>query len=93
MSERSEALMRIIVGLVTGIILGVWKIIIQAVGLVHGIIVLFTGSRVKDLANFCERWNTQVYIYLRYMTFVDNEKPFPFRPLTKNMSKFEKWVS
>ena len=32
--------------------------------------------------------NTQVYIFIRYMTFVTNERPFPFNGLTKSMSKF-----
>lgn len=37
-----------------------------------------------------EIWNTQIYIFLRYMTFVTNERPFPFTGLTKNLSKFKK---
>ena len=89
MNERSEALMRIVVGVVSGIVIGLWKGIIQVVGIVHWFIVLFTGKRNVDLANFCEMWNTQVYIFLKYMTFVNNERPFPFRPITKNLTKFK----
>jgi len=82
--------MRILVGIVSGIILGLWKGLIQLLGIVHWFIVIFTGRRNRDLAEFSEIWNTQIYIFLRYMTFVTNERPFPFNSLTKNFSKFKK---
>ena len=72
MSERIEALMRIVVGLVTGIILGLWKALIQAVGLINFLITLITGKRNKQLADFSEIWNTQMYPLLRYMSFFSN---------------------
>ncbi|MBT3835930.1 DUF4389 domain-containing protein [Candidatus Woesearchaeota archaeon] len=90
MSERSEAWMRIVVAIVSGIILSVWKTLIQVLIVVHWILVIFTGKRNKGLAQFSEIWNTQVYSFLRYITFVTNERPFPFTPLVKNMSKFGK---
>ncbi len=90
MSERTESLMRIIVGIVSGIILSLWKGLIQILGVVHWFITIFTGKRNKDLAEFSEIWNTQIYIFLRYMTFITNERPFPFNSLTKNFSKFKK---
>lgn len=90
MSERIESLMRILVGLVSGIVLSVWKMIIQVFALVNFFITLFTNKRNKDLAMFSEIWNTQVYMFLRYMTFVSNKRPFPFVSLNKSMSKFER---
>jgi len=90
MGERTESWMRILVGIVSGIILGLWKGLIQLLGIVHWFIVIFTGRRNRDLAEFSEIWNTQIYIFLRYMTFVTNERPFPFNSLTKNFSKFKK---
>ncbi len=90
MSERIESLMRIVVGLVSGIVLSVWKMIIQVFALVNFFITLFTNKRNKDLAMFSEIWNTQVYMFLRYMTFVSNKRPFPFVSLNKSMSKFER---
>ncbi len=88
--ERTEALMRIVVLIVSGIILELWKSLIQILIIVHWFMVIFTGKRNKDLADFNEIWNTQVYIFLRYMTFVTNQRPFPFEKLEKNMTKFEK---
>ena len=90
MTERIEALMRIVVGIISGLILGLWKALIQIIAVVLWIIAMITGKRNMDLANFCEIWNTQVYIYLRYLTFVSNKRPFPFNPLEKNLSQFEK---
>jgi len=90
MAERIEALIRIGVGIVSGIILSIWKMLIQILGVVHWFIVIFTGKRNKGLAEFSEIWNTQIYIFLRYMTFVTNERPFPFEELKKNMTKFRK---
>ena len=52
MSERKEAWMRIIIGLVSGLILGVWKGLVQIISIVHWFIAVITGKRNKDLANF-----------------------------------------
>ena len=90
MGERLEILMRIVVAIVTGIILGVWKWFIILLGVINYIFTLFAGRRLKDLSDLCEVWNTQSYIFIRYMLLVTNERPFPFRNLTKNISKFSK---
>tara|TARA_Y100000310_G_scaffold7303_1_gene8003 strand:+ start:86 stop:358 length:273 start_codon:yes stop_codon:yes gene_type:complete len=90
MSERAEALMRIIVIIVTGIILGIWKILIQIFIVINFIWTIISGSRIRDLAELSEMWNTQIYVFLRYITFVSNERPMPFNKMTKNFSKYEK---
>jgi len=87
-AERIEALMRIFVGIVSCIILGLWRGVIQILGVVHWLMVLITGKRNRGISKFCEIWNTQMYVFLRYMTFVTNERPFPFESLTKNYTKF-----
>ncbi len=86
--ERKELLWRIFVGIVTGIILEVWGYLILVLGIVHFLIVLFSGKREQGIADFSEYWNTETYRYLRYLTFVTNERPFPFTPMQK-LSKFE----
>ena len=90
MTERKEAWFRILILIISGIVLGIWKALIQFLTIVHWISVVFKGRRSRKLAEFCEIWNTQLYVFLRYMTFVSNERPFPFRDLTKNFSKFGK---
>lgn len=89
-SERKEAWMRIIICIISGIVLSVWKMFIQVLAVINFIYAIFTGKRMKELATLCEIWNTQSYIFLRYMTFVTNDRPFPFNPLTKSISKFKK---
>ena len=81
MSERNEAFMRILVLIVTGILLGLWKALIQFLVVVHWFVVVFTDKRNKELAEFCHIWNCQVYVYLKYMTFATNKRPFPFENL------------
>lgn len=81
MTERKEALMRIVVGIVSGIILSVWKVVIQVFGIFHFIVVLVNNKRNKTFAEFCHIWNCQVYSFLKYMTFATNKRPFPFNPL------------
>jgi hypothetical protein len=88
-SERTEAWFRIVVLIVSGIILSIWKILIQILAIINWFITIFSGKRNKDLADFCEYWNTEVYKFIRYITFVSNKRPFPFSNMEK-MSKFEK---
>jgi len=90
MGERAETLMRIIVGIVTGVIMVVWKVLIDLFFMINFIWTLISGKRLKELADLSEIWNTQWYVFKRYMLFVTNERPFPFRPITKSMSKFVK---
>jgi len=88
-NETQEALMRILVCIVSGIILSVWKVLITVLGVVNFFITLFTAKRNKEIAEFCEIWNTQLYVFVRYVTFVTNDRPFPFKKMDKNISKFE----
>jgi hypothetical protein len=85
--ERKEAWFRIIVAIISGIILNVWRSIIEALAIIGWFIVIFTGKRNRDLAWFCEYWNTEMYKYNRYLTFVSNKRPFPFSKMER-MSSF-----
>jgi len=89
-SERLEALMRIIVGIVTGIVLVVWRYLIFVFVVINFVWTLISGKRIKELADLCEIWNTQWYVFTRYMIFLSNERPMPFRKMTKSFSKFGK---
>lgn len=88
-SQRKETLMRIIVGIVTGVILVLWRYFIGALVIVNFVYSLFTAKRLKELATLSEIWNTQWYQFQRYMTFMTNTRPFPFTPLSKDISKYE----
>jgi hypothetical protein len=86
--EQKEAWFRIVVLIVSGIILVAWHTIIKLLVFVNWIITVFSGKRNKELALFCEYWNTESYKFLRYMSFVSNKRPFPFSKLER-ISKFE----
>ena len=89
MSERKEAWFRIIVLIVSGIILSIWKILIQILAIINWIITVCSGKRNKAMAELSEYWNTEMYKFVRYMTFVSNVRPFPFSDV-EAMTKFEK---
>lgn len=86
--ERGEALFRILVLIISGIILGVWKALVCILVVINFFITLITGKRNRDMADFCEYWNTEAYKFLHYLTFVSNKRPFPFSKLEK-MNRFE----
>ena len=88
MNERGEAWFRIIVAIISGIILGVWRYFIYVLAIINWFVVIFSGKRNKDMADLCEYWNTELYKYARYLTFVSNERPFPFSNVER-MSKFK----
>ncbi len=88
-SEQKEACFRILVLVVAGIVLAVWRVLIILIAIVNWFIVIFKGKRNKDLAGFSEYWNTELYKFSRYLTFVSNKRPFPFSDLER-MSKFER---
>ena len=90
MSERLEALMRIVVGIVTGIVLYFWGYLIVILIVINFFYTVFSGKRLKEIADMCEIWNTQVYTFKRYLIFQSNKRPFPFTKLEKSMSKFGK---
>ncbi|HLC61330.1 MAG TPA: DUF4389 domain-containing protein [Candidatus Nanoarchaeia archaeon] len=89
MPERKEAWMRIIVAIVSGIILGLWKTLVVVLSLFHWVYVIFSGNRSRGIAEFCNMWTTQAYRFIRYMTFATNSRPFPFSELGNEMHPVE----
>jgi predicted membrane-bound mannosyltransferase len=87
-SERKEALMRILVCIISGIILKVWNVLVVILALVNWLITIISGKRNRELANFCEYWNTEFYKFARYLTAESNVRPFPFSNVER-MSKFQ----
>jgi len=87
-SERGELLWRILVCIVSGIILGIWKWLVAVLFVIQFIIVLFVNKRNKDVADFCDVWNSELYRFLRYINFATNERPFPFTGL-RRVEKFK----
>lgn len=76
--EKSEALMRIPVGIISGIILGVWAHLVAVLVLINIIYTLFKGKPDKEIAEFCDIWEVQLKRYVEYMIFVNNNRTWPF---------------
>ena len=87
--ERKEAWMRILIGIISGITLKLWGVAILVVGIIHWFIQIFSSKRKRNLANFCEPWNTEIYKYIRYLTGVSNKRPFPFSSIER-LTNFER---
>ena len=88
-SSRKETWMRIIVAVVSGIILCAWSYLIGVFFGINFIYGIFTGKRLRELAEMCEIWNTQMYTFKKYIFFLSNVRPFPFTSISESMSKFE----
>ena len=86
--EAEEALFRIPVFIVTGIILCGFAHLIVLLIIVNFFIVLFAAKREKEIAEFCEYFNTESYRFYKYMTFMTNERPFPFSSMQR-LGKFK----
>ncbi|MBI2085599.1 MAG: DUF4389 domain-containing protein [Candidatus Aenigmarchaeota archaeon] len=89
-NERWEAVMRIPVALISGIILGLWKMVVEFVLIIHWFVVIITGKRNADLASFANAWITEYYKFVRYINFTTNERPFPFTPMHKPVEPVKK---
>lgn len=89
MSQRSEAWMRIVVGIVSGIMLYAWMYLIGVLTTINFVWTVISGKRIRDVAELAEVWNTQKYYFVKYMTFLTNERPFPFNKLAKSMSSYK----
>lgn len=88
--ERKETLLRIPIFIVSGIIFWAWGYLICVFVVFNFIYTLITGKRQKEIADLSEIWNTQMYVFKRYIIFQSNKRPFPFTSLTPSMSKFQK---
>ena len=87
-SERKEVFFRILVIVISGIILSIWSYLTYILVFVNWLIALFAGHRNKELAEFIEYWNSEMYLFARYLSGVSNERPFPFNDL-RRISRFE----
>jgi hypothetical protein len=83
-TEREEALFRIVVWIVSGIVLGLWRMLVAIIAIIQWFYVIIVGKRDKGMAEFCNMFNTQYYKYWRYITMCTNERVFPFEPLGKD---------
>lgn len=85
--EKSEALMRIPVGIVSGIVLWVWMYLVFLLVLINLIYTLVKGKPDKEIVEFCDIWKNQVKRYMEYMIFLNNNRTWPFGKFKDNKDK------
>ena len=83
--ERSETWMRIPVFIVSGIILKVWGFFVFCFAIAQLILTLIEGKKNKDLLKMCNIFLIQLYVFVKYVTFISKERPFPFVDLKKSV--------
>ena len=87
-SERIEALMRIPVVIISGMILVLWRSLIYLLVIINFIYILISGRRLKELVEMGEFWNAQWHQFWTYIIFASNDIPFPFGNLRGRTGKF-----
>ena len=66
LTERKEAWFRIIVAIISGIVLSIWKALIQILAIVNWLITIFSGKRNKGLAHFPLYSDTAFAVFLSF---------------------------
>jgi len=77
MGERLEALLRIPLAIIYGIIVGVWGFIAGLATVVHWFYALIRGKRHRGIAEFTNRFIAYAYEVYRYLYLVTNQRPWP----------------
>lgn len=79
--STGEVLMRVPVGIISGVILYVWGIFIFCFAIVQLILILVKDKKEEELLKICDRYVIQINIFLKYITFIEDKRPFPFADL------------
>ncbi len=82
-NERREAWMRIPISIVSGFIFYIWGFFVCIFAIVQLIMVLVEGKKNKEFLDMCKNYVAQLYAFVKYITFISNERPFPFGDLRK----------
>jgi len=81
--NKKELWMRIPVFILSGFILYVWGFFVLIFSLVQLVVLLTEGKKEKEFSHISSMFSNQIYIFFKYLTFLSNERPFPFRKLKK----------
>ena len=83
MKSKKSVWMRIPVAIVSGAILHVWGCFVLIFSLVQMILVLTNNKKEKEFLNINAIFSNQIYCFFRYISFISEEKPFPWGKLGK----------
>jgi len=83
MSNKKEIWMRIPVFIVSATILKVWGFFILILALVQFVLILSGNKKEKEFLSMSTMFSEQFYCFIKYITFISEEKPFPFSKIKK----------
>ncbi|MCX6751032.1 MAG: DUF4389 domain-containing protein [Candidatus Pacearchaeota archaeon] len=88
--EKKEVWMRIPIFIISGFILEVWGFFILIFALVQFILLLVENKKNKELLRMCNMYIIQLYVFMRYIAFLSDKRPFPFGDLEKEIERINK---
>lgn len=77
MGERTEALLRIVLSIVYGLISYIWSLLIGIIWIIHWLYVLVVGKRNQGMAEFANKYVSYIYNVNRYILFTTNQRAWP----------------
>jgi len=85
--SKRETWMRIPIFIVSGFILDVWGFFILCFCLAQFVIILVEKKKNNELLRMCNIYLIQLYIFMKYIAFLSDKRPFPFGNLEKEIEK------
>ncbi|MFC1753084.1 DUF4389 domain-containing protein [Thermoproteota archaeon] len=86
---REQALWRIPVGILCGITLYFWFLLVYFLSFLNWLYMLIANKRSHAISEFANNWLTYCYRFSKYMILASDHKPFPFTPLGKDVEPIE----
>jgi Domain of unknown function (DUF4389) len=87
MESKRNIWMRIPVFIISGAILYVWGFFVLIFSLVQLIFILTEKKKEKEFLKISSIFSSQIYCFFRYISFISEEKPFPFGEIKKGKKK------
>jgi Domain of unknown function (DUF4389) len=83
MKSKRNIWMRIPVFILSGMILYVGGFFVLIFSLVQLVLMLTEKKKEKEILNISSMFSNQVYCFFKYISFISEEKPFPFGEIKK----------
>lgn len=81
--NKRELWMRIPVFILSGVILDVWGFFVLIFSLAQLVLLLVEGKKEKEFTHISSMFSNQIYTFFKYITFLSDERPFPFSKIKK----------
>ncbi len=79
--NKRDVWMRIPIFIVSGAILNIWAFFVCIFALVQLVLILTNNKKEKEFSNISSMFSNQIYCFFKYISFISEEKPFPWRKI------------